>query len=264
MPRVFDRRARSLSDATRVASRQRFRNAPRGRSIRPMVSAFLSDDVVEPEAPDASAPAPRPPSRISLVLDDEIVSGTLRLWKPYAVIHLDQPAPSPLPIRGLLQYISGDGVWHQRGELSYGAIELAHWITFRPLGDPQLLLMRERLSVALSVPVSISRPDGTTLDTETAELSEGELLLAETVPVQIGEQVSLSIQLDVFAPPISGVAEIDEITEEGRISARYVEFRKDALERLSWRIFRQVRSELRRTRAETESERRGRARRWLT
>lgn len=232
-----------------------------------MIGSLLSDDLVEPErCEDAKPPAPRPPSRISLVLDDEILTGTLRLWKPYGVIHLDQPAPLPLPTRGLIQYISGDGVWHQRGELSFGAIELGHWITFRPAGEPQLLLMRERLSVALSVPVSISRPDGTIIDTETASISEGDLLLADGVSLEIGQQVGLSIQLDVFAPPISGVAEIEEITDEGRATARYVEFRKDALERLAWRIFGQVRSEIRRARLESGTGRRGpsRPRRWLT
>jgi hypothetical protein len=174
---------------------------------------------------------------VSLVINDEIITGTLLRWEPRAELELDRPAPLPLPPRALLRYMLPEGVLHHRGALSVGKAPSTRWLGFRPLGSPQLLLARRRLRAEMSVPVSVRREDGSTLEATTANLGESGLLLEERTGLQVGEQVRLRIQLDVFAHSISALATIVRVTDEGRAAAHYTDLSPHARERLGWRIF---------------------------
>jgi hypothetical protein len=175
--------------------------------------------------------------RVSLVLSDEMIAGTLRSWRPEAEIRLDRQAPLPLPSRGRLQFMTAVGVLHYRGALSTHATERGHCVRFKPHGSPQLLLARRRLSAELRVPVAVWREDGTALDVFTATVSEGALLLADRTNLQLGEMVQLRIDLDVFAEPISAIATVVRISEAGRATVHYTQMSASARERLGWRIF---------------------------
>lgn len=203
-----------------------------------MTPSVLQDDPTEiapSELAEISAPAAA--SRVTLVFDGQETAGLLRLWLPFAVIELQEPAPVPLPSRAVLQYISSEGVLHHRGGLTVGAPELPHFITFRPAGSPQLLLARQRLRAELSVPVALRREDGTVIEGETSNLSTTDLDFAHRTQVKLGDRVDLKISLDVFSPPIAVQAEIVRISEAGLATARYVEISRTARERLEWRIF---------------------------
>jgi hypothetical protein len=171
------------------------------------------------------------------VLDGKVQAGLLRLWHPFAVIELAEPAPNPLPNSALLQYISSEGVLRHRGGLTLGAPELTRFITFRPSGTPQLLLARQRLQAELEVPVSLALEDGTVVETESSSLSTTGLQFAHRTPVQLDERVDLKISLDVFAPAIAVAAEIVAISETGLASAHFIEISPTSRERLEWRIF---------------------------
>ncbi|MGA2010621.1 MAG: PilZ domain-containing protein [Solirubrobacteraceae bacterium] len=198
-------------------------------------------------AGDPAAGAPRPAGevdllpavdrRVSLVLTDEIIAGTLRTWGEVADVRLDRPAPLPLPRRGLLQYMSSAGVLHYRGALAPTATERGHCVQFKPQGSPQLLLARRRLRADLSVPVAVRREDGSVLEATTANIGESGLLLAEPTLLGVGEEVRLRIHLDVFAAPMRALATIVRVTEDGRAAAHYTEMTGESRERLGWRIF---------------------------
>jgi hypothetical protein len=203
-----------------------------------MARSFLladDDEVATAHPPGVSLPAVT--SRISLVLDDVAIAGQLRLWVPFAVIELDDAAPMPLPNRALLQYISPEGVLHHRGALSFGAAELSRYVTFSPVGTPQLLLARQRLRAELIVPVMLRRENGTVVETTTSDISETGVLLARETRVELGEHVELEISLDVFAPPIPVRAQIVRIDEQGVAAAHYTDISSPSLERIGWRIF---------------------------
>jgi hypothetical protein len=161
--------------------------------------------------------------RVSLVMSDNMIGGTLRRWHPEAEIRLDRPAPLPLPSRARLQYMTCVGVLHHRGALSAYATEGGHCVRFKPHGAPQLLLARRRLRADLRIPVAVRRQDGTALDVYTANVSESGLLLADRTNLQVGELVGLRIDLDVFAEPISALATIVRVSDAGRAAAHYAE-----------------------------------------
>ncbi len=175
--------------------------------------------------------------RVSLVLPDEIIAATLRSWDEIAEVHLDRAAPTPLPLRGLLQFMTPEGVLHHRGALSETATERGHLIRFKPSGAPQLLLARRRLRAEISLPVSIRRQDGTVVEAMTADLGESGLLLADRTTLRVGDEVGLTIHLGLFAEAIDLGATIVRVTEGGRAAAHYTEIDRESRERLGWRIF---------------------------
>lgn len=175
--------------------------------------------------------------RVSLVMSDAMIGGTLRSWHPEAEIRLDRQAPLPLPNRARLQYLTPVGVLHHRGALSAYATEGGHCVRFKPHGTPQLLLARRRLRADLRIPVAVRREDGTVLDVYTASVGESGLLLADRTNLQVGELVGLRIDLDVFDEPISALATIVRLSEAGRAAAHYAQIGRAARERLGWRIF---------------------------
>jgi hypothetical protein len=204
-----------------------------------MPLSVLHDDpaeIISSELPGISVPAAA--SRVSLVFDGRTKTpGLLRLWLPFAVIELQEPAPIPLPSHAVLQYISSEGVLHHRGGLTVGAPELPRFITFRPAGSPQLLLARQRLRAELCVPVAVRRADGTVIEAETSNLRTTDLDFAHRTNVTVGELVDLRISLDVFSPAIAARAQIVAISDAGLATAQYVQITPAARERLEWRIF---------------------------
>jgi hypothetical protein len=186
---------------------------------------------------DRLGPLPAVDDRVSMVLHDEVIGGTLRQWTPQAEIRLDRQAPLPLPPRALLQFMSAEGVLHQRGALAADATERGRCITFRPKGAPQLLLARRRLRTELSLPVTVRREHGLTFQATTINIGESGVLLAGPTSLRVGEEISLTIHLGIFTGPIDAMATIVRITDELRAAAHYTEIDKEARERLGWRIF---------------------------
>jgi hypothetical protein len=186
---------------------------------------------------DRLGPLPAVDDRVSMVLNDEVIGGTLRRWTPQAEIRLDRPAPLPLPARGLLQFMSAEGVLHQRGALAPDATERGHCIAFRPQGSPQLLLARRRLRTELSLPVTVRREHGLTVQTTTINIGESGVLLAGPTSLRVGEEISLTIHLGIFSGLVDAMATIVRVTDEQRAAAHYTEIDKEARERLGWRIF---------------------------
>jgi hypothetical protein len=186
---------------------------------------------------DRVGPLPAVDDRVSMALSDEIIGGTLRQWTPRAEIRLDRPAPLPLPPRALLQFMSAEGVLHQRGALAADATERGHCVTFRPQGAPQLLLARRRLRTELRLPVTVRREHGMTFQTTTVNIGESGVLLAGPTSLQVGEEISLTIHFGIFAGQVDALATIVRITDELRAAAHYTEMDKEARERLGWRIF---------------------------
>jgi PilZ domain len=189
-------------------------------------------------SPDAdSEPFPAINQRVSLVIGNEIIAGVVRRWHPGAEIYLDRPAPNPLPGRALLQYVSPEGIVHRRGSLGHDATAFGRCVVFTAGGPPQLLLARRHLRAALRVQVTICRQDGTLIRTSTSDISESGLLLGERQELEVGEEVELKIDLDALAAPVSVLARIARISDDGYPAAVYTMIGHEALDRLSWRLF---------------------------
>ena len=175
--------------------------------------------------------------RVSLVLAEEVIAGTLRSWSPLARIELDHATPTPLPSRGLLQYMSSEGVLHYRGSLAADGSAWSHGVLFRPEGPPQLLLARRRLRAELKIPLTVTRQDGSSFDTFTANIGESGVLIGTPSNLKVGDPVSLKVRLDLFSAPIAAVATIVRLADNGYAAAHFTEITKEARERLGWRIF---------------------------
>ena len=172
--------------------------------------------------------------RVSIAFDDEIIAGIVRDLDAAAEIELARRPPLPLPARGLVQYLSSQGIMRHRGATTIaGRGRLA----FVPRGEPQLLLARQRLRAEIRVPVEIRREDGSTVETRSLDLSESGVLLGVGAPLAIGDNVELKIHLDRHQPTILTSSIIVRFDPDGYAAAHHTQIGRDHLEQLCWWIF---------------------------
>jgi PilZ domain len=172
--------------------------------------------------------------RVSIAFDDEIIAGIVRELNGAAQIELARRPPLPLPSRGLIQYMSSQGIMRHHGALSItGGGRLA----FLPRGAPQLLLARQRLRADIRVPVEVRRADGSTIETRSIDLSESGALLGIGPPLAVGEDVKLTIHLDRHQPTITTDSVIVRFSPEGYAAAHHIQIGREPLDQLCWWIF---------------------------
>jgi hypothetical protein len=139
-----------------------------------------------------------------------------------------------LPPQGLLQYISARGIMRHRGGLSIAG---QGRVAFVPRGEPQLLLARQRLRADIHVPIEVRRDDGSVIQTVTRDLSESGVLLGIGAPLDMGEEVSLTIHLDRHQPRIRTGSVIVRFSSSGYAAAHHTQIGRQDLEQLCWWIF---------------------------
>jgi hypothetical protein len=192
--------------------------------------------------------------RVSIAFDDEIIAGIVRELDVAAQIELDRRPPLPLQPRGLVQYMSSQGIMRQNGALSVAG---RGRIAFVPRGAPQLLLARQRLRADIHVPVEVLREDGTTIQTRSVDLSESGALLGVGAPLEVGEDVQLRIHLDRHQPIVTTSSVIVRFDPDGYAAAHHIQIGRDALEQLCWWIFDRLLSARGRRRPDSDARPRG-------
>ena len=178
--------------------------------------------------------------RVSILLDERLLGGAVNSCGERVVVELNRAAPMPLPMRGTLQYLSQQGIMRNHGSLEWSELELARRVTFTPRCAAQLLLCRERLRAEVVIPVDVEREDGSVLRTASIDLSETGALLGVGAPLELGETVTLRLQLSRFEPVVVTSAVVVRFSAPGFAAVHYVEIDAGSLDRLCWLIFHHV------------------------